>query len=105
MRPLILRARRDYYRFLLRSLEVGLENESFEKTMGKEFVAGGKGKVGLFEVLCWRFTILKEVMTYCESEPSVREKMLDPKDHQRTHTHINGMVWTGALKKKLPVGL
>ena len=67
--------------------------------MGKEFVAGGNGKVGLFEVFCWRFTILKEVMTYCESEPSVREKMLDPKDHQRTHT--NGMVWgPGALKKK-----
>ena len=36
-------ARRDYYRFILRSLEVGLLTGALEKTMGKEYVAGSRG--------------------------------------------------------------
>ena len=45
--------KQDYHKFLIRSLSYAIRKGTLYRSMGKEFVAGGRGKPGLFEVLCF----------------------------------------------------
>jgi len=77
-----LEQRQDYYRFIFRSLMASLSNND-DRSMSKEFVGGGKGKVGLFETYCFRYTVLKELLAMVakwdvSAADRVRNKMLSP---------------------------
>ena len=111
--------RQDYYRFLLRSLLIQLRKSS-DRSVSKEAVGGGKGKVGLFEVLhfrpragfgvVWyccskctvavgalrRYTFLKELLALAaksdmNATERLRAKLLDPESHQTAYN--SSMVW------------
>ncbi|CAE7232715.1 unnamed protein product [Symbiodinium sp. KB8] len=90
--------RQDYYRFIFRSLMAALSS-SDDRSMSKEYVGGGRGKIGLFETYCFRYTVLKELLAFvakwdAAAADRVRAKLLSP-DHAKSK-----MTWVVGAEKK-----
>ncbi|CAE7467623.1 unnamed protein product [Symbiodinium sp. CCMP2592] len=102
-----VRGRRDYYRFIVRSIRSGILKGHFSTVMGKDILVGGRGKVGLWETLCWRYSYMKELILKCiaapESQQQARSAVLDPEKHDETYA--GSCVWMAAEKKSVQMVL
>ncbi|CAE7937865.1 unnamed protein product, partial [Symbiodinium necroappetens] len=102
-----VRGRRDYYRFLARSIKSGIVTGVFSTVMGKDLLVGGRGKIGIWETLCWRYSYMRELVTKCiekpESQQKARSLVLDPERHDETYA--GSCVWMAAEKKSVQLVL
>ena len=75
--------------------------------MSKDILVDGRGKVGIWETLCWRYSYMKELILKCieqaESQQKARITVLDPEKHDETYA--GSCVWMSAEKKSVQMVL